>query len=307
VILKEAVSAQIVEENEVPFEELHEGEETGSQVGLRFSLAGIQLKFSMIRDEGRLSLPARQGEEGHWIVKFPSRRFPRLPENEYAILSWAIACGFRVPDIFLALSESLPPRLRDHVPEGEKLLVVRRYDRRLSLRVHQEDFAQAVGLHPEQKYGFTYERCAALVRAVAGDDQLIEFVRRLAFMVACGNSDAHLKNWSFLYEDPAMPILSPLYDQVATVAWKEMRPPSTGLKLDGQRSMNMLSAASFGRLAERIGVAPNPIQDAVNETLQRARTSALGGALANLPESHGRALRDHWKNVPLLRSIGSLS
>ncbi|MDX9722638.1 MAG: HipA N-terminal domain-containing protein [Myxococcota bacterium] len=44
---------------------------------LRFSLAGVQLKFSMIRNEDRFALPARN-ELGKWIVKLPGSGIPEL-------------------------------------------------------------------------------------------------------------------------------------------------------------------------------------------------------------------------------------
>ena len=46
---------------------------------LRFSLAGVQLKFSAIESSrGELTVPAR-GIGGTWIVKLPSREFEGVP------------------------------------------------------------------------------------------------------------------------------------------------------------------------------------------------------------------------------------
>ena len=48
---------------------------------LRFSLAGVQLKFSALEEpRGGLTIPAR-GIGGSWIVKLPSREFEGLPES----------------------------------------------------------------------------------------------------------------------------------------------------------------------------------------------------------------------------------
>ena len=58
---------------------------------LRFSLAGVQLKFSAIKNgakNGGLVIPA-QGVGGEWIVKLPSTRFEGVPENEYSMMSLA--------------------------------------------------------------------------------------------------------------------------------------------------------------------------------------------------------------------------
>src|ERR1700682_135193 len=78
---------------------------------LRFSLAGVQLKFSAIDNAyGGLAIPA-QGRDGHAIVKLPSRHLAGVPENEFAMLRYASAVGIEVPPIRLvALDriESLP-------------------------------------------------------------------------------------------------------------------------------------------------------------------------------------------------------
>src|SRR6202166_565750 len=50
---------------------------------LRFSLAGVQLKFSAVMEAtGGLTVPAG-GMGGTWIVKLPSARFAAVPANQY--------------------------------------------------------------------------------------------------------------------------------------------------------------------------------------------------------------------------------
>jgi len=68
--------------------------------GLRFSLAGVQMKFSVLRDPERITLPA-SNQDGEWIVKLGSVRFPFTVENEYAIMQWAMSAGFDVPECHL--------------------------------------------------------------------------------------------------------------------------------------------------------------------------------------------------------------
>ena len=68
---------------------------------LRFSLAGVQLKFSAIHNaRGGLTIPAK-GVGGSWIVKLPSREFRRVPENEYSMLTLARLVGMDVPAVEL--------------------------------------------------------------------------------------------------------------------------------------------------------------------------------------------------------------
>ena len=66
------------------------GPEPGSErIGrLAFSLAGVQLKFSMAREGRRFTLPM-SGTGGGWIVKLPDRAFRDVPANEHAMMQWA--------------------------------------------------------------------------------------------------------------------------------------------------------------------------------------------------------------------------
>ena len=72
----------------------------------RFSLAGVQLKFSALMETSKgLTLPLG-GVGGDWIVKLPSSRFEAVPENEFAIMTLARAVGIDVPDVRLVATTS---------------------------------------------------------------------------------------------------------------------------------------------------------------------------------------------------------
>lgn len=81
--------------------------------------------------------------------------------------------------------------------------------------VHQEDFAQVRGILPEYKYaGASYEGLARLVGDLCGQEDMLEFLRRVMFAILAGNTDAHLKNWSLVYPDRRTAWLAPTYDRV---------------------------------------------------------------------------------------------
>ena len=159
-----------------------------------FSLAGVQLKFSALREGRGMTIPV-SGTGGDWIVKLPDARFPYVPENEHATMRWAEASGITIPEIQLipvAEISGLPPEASSGA--GQAALAVRRFDRPLAgKRVHIEDFAQILGLYPEQKYAsYNYETLANLVHKLAGEFELDEFIRRLVFVVASGLSLIHI-------------------------------------------------------------------------------------------------------------------
>lgn len=218
-----------------------------------FSLAGVQLKFSALREGRGLTVPV-SGRGGDWIVKLPDARFPKVPENEHATMLWAKASGIDIPAISLVpVSDiaGLPEEVRSL--GNDNALAVSRFDRAPSNhRIHIEDFAQVLGLYPDEKYDkFNYETLASLIMNLAGDRGLDEFIRRLVFVIASGNGDAHHKNWSLIYRDGVNADLSPAYDLVSIVQYKE--DDRLALNLARSKRWEDVSLNSFLRLARKIG------------------------------------------------------
>ncbi|MCK5464883.1 MAG: HipA domain-containing protein, partial [Bacteroidales bacterium] len=109
----------------------------------RFSLAGVQLKFSAISEsKGGLTIPAK-GVGGDWIVKLPSQSYPHVPENEWSMLHLAGEAGIPVPEanlIPLGKIKKLPDL---GIFSDKNALAVKRFDRNENgSRIHIEDFAQ---------------------------------------------------------------------------------------------------------------------------------------------------------------------
>ena len=283
-------------------------DDEGVTEGLRFSLAGVQLKLSMLREGEKLTVPVRD-QAGEWIVKFASPSFPHLPENEYSMMEWARAAGFDVPECHLHdlgdLGDEAPlvGVLRRIVEPGTRVLAVRRYDRAETGRVHQEDFAQAVGLPPARKYEqIRFEDMAVLARQFIDEEAVDELVRRLVLTVAMGNGDAHLKNWSLIYPDRVRAAWSPLYDQVATVAWREPA-RALALKLAGVKDFGQVDRETFHRFASRAAIDRSRVDQVIDETIERTRSAWREPATSSLVPAHEQAIRDHWRSVPLLRDI----
>lgn len=74
---------------------------------LRFSLAGVQLKFSAIKDaRGGLTIPV-SGAGGAYIVKLPSQMHPGVHENEFSMMMLARGVGIKFrPSRWSALQRS---------------------------------------------------------------------------------------------------------------------------------------------------------------------------------------------------------
>ena len=271
---------------------------------LRFSLAGVQLKFSAVMEaSGGLTIPA-SGVGGSWIVKLPSREFAGVPENEFSMMKLAGLIGMNVPAIDLVSIDAIK-----NLPEGiDKIgnhaFVIERFDRLSDgSRVHIEDFAQVYGLYPEDKYGNgTFRNIAQVIAAEGNDADIIEYVRRLTFNMLIGNADMHMKNWSLIYPDRRYVSLAPAYDFVATVPY--IPGDATNMKISRAKVFSAFSVDELEPLAVKASIPRKMAIDAAQETVQAFREH-WGTEAANLPMSDEvrSAVEDHMKTVPILEEL----
>lgn len=238
---------------------------------LRFSLAGVQLKFSAVMEAaGGLTIPT-EGVGGSWIVKLPSMKFDHVPENEYTMMRLARAIGINVPDVRLVPIENisgLPPELTNRHGNA---LAVKRFDRAEDGGlVHIEDFAQVFGLYPEKKYErASYRNIAEVLWAETGEDGIAEFIRRLVFNTLIGNADMHLKNWSLIYPDRQHAVLAPGYDFVSTIPY--LPDYKMALTLGRSKDMRALSLDQLSYLAGKARLPEKLVLDSAVDTVRRFR------------------------------------
>lgn len=218
----------------------------------RFSLAGVALKFSMLAEHDRLTLPA-SGVGGDWIVKLPDRVYPDVPRNEFTMMSLAGAVGIDVPEVRMVHRDEvvgLPPGVwPDH---EEWAYAVRRFDRddRRGL-IHIEDLAQVRDIYPDDKYRGNFETVGSLIYRGRDVASLREYARRLVFSILISSGDAHLKNWSLIYRDPRVPTLAPAYDLVSTRYYMGAD-EEFGLRFGGTKRYERIRLSAFDRLEHRI-------------------------------------------------------
>ncbi len=262
-----AVTAVPVAEDGAPFSGDGEAETSlsGGPDALRFSLAGVQLKFSgVLGAAGKLTIPAN-GIGGRWIIKLPSPAYPGVPENEFAMLELARAMDIEVPEVRLVAPDDiggLPGQAR--VTNGNALMV-KRFDRDdKGGFVHMEDFAQVFGYFPAAKYeNSSAANIAHVLLAESGAPTVEEFFRRLVFNTFIGNGDMHLKNWSLLYRDRVTPVLAPAYDYVSTIAY--MLDDSHALGFGGVKGLGNITVDQVRRFADKAAYPPSPLWRIVEE------------------------------------------
>lgn len=275
----------------------------GDALRIRFSLAGVQLKFSVLRrHNGTITLPAK-GFGGDWIVKLPDRQFAGVPINEHAMMIWARLAGLNAPEVGLVTAEQLENIDSSLFVRSEPAYIVRRFDRSADgTRIHMEDMAQVFDLYPEDKYErYTYHHIAKVVKFVAGSRGFDELIRRLVFMVASGNADMHHKNWSLLYPDGTFAELAPAYDLVATVVYSGVS-DELALKFAKSKRWQDVRLASFEQIADETKTERAHVQAIVEETIEAlVRVWSEARAQSSLKIDEWRRVEEHWNRVPLLK------
>jgi serine/threonine-protein kinase HipA len=182
-------------------------------------VAGVQQKMAISRlPDGAFALPRPgTGAPTTHILKTPQVRDQRdaMLERTAAILARRAGLSVVVPDV-LAFGE-------------HPAMLIERYDRIVAdgvvHRLHQEDFAQALGLPASLKYerngnaerSFNAAGIHRLLLQTAAPVQAIrEFLKLTLFNACVGNADNHAKNHSLIYSGGAAPHLAPAYDLLPT-------------------------------------------------------------------------------------------
>lgn len=281
-------------------EDVKTADEDPQENALRFSLAGVQLKFSAVNEaSGGLTIPAK-GIGGSWIVKLPSREFEHVPENEYSMMTLARLVGIDVPPIKLVDVGAIK-----NLPEGidnlkGQALAIERFDRLSDgTQVHIEDFAQIFGVYPRDKYKkASYMNIASVIGAESSDGDIAEFIRRLTFNTLIGNADMHVKNWSMFYPDRRNAVLSPAYDFVATIAY--LKDDNAALIFSRTKRFDAFSADELAHLAARAMLPESLVLETARETAALFR-EYWQAEKKNLPLSDAviSAVQGHVKKIPL--------
>jgi len=262
----------------------------------KFSLAGVQMKFSMKEKDGRYNLPSGDAL-GDWIIKTPSAKHKDVPVNEYTAMSLAALVGVDIPEIKLVELNKLDNLPQINLPDEKLAFAIKRFDRNSKTRIHMEDFAQVLVKYPHEKYNSAnYEQIGRILYGFSGDGlaDVQQFARRLLVNILLANGDAHLKNWSLLYSDKITPRLSPAYDIVTTSVYIDGE-KQYALNLGKTKDWYDVSYANFQSWAERSEIPWRVIKPHLDDVMEKAR-SLWPEAIKGLPmnEQHKLKLKDHW-------------
>ena len=230
------------------------------------SLTGASGKAGLYYDDENDAwyLPKGMAPSTH-IVKQSHIRLDGIVTNEQLSLMTAKRCGISIPDSFIVNT--------GHGGEGEVLLATRRFDRffaedspiidglKSPFRLHQEDFAQAMGISAAEKYeresqGFLGTMFGILRKHSADPirDQL-RLWDMIVFNYLLGNTDGHIKNFSLLYgKDMKTVRLAPAYDMLSTTIY-ETSTRELAFRIGDARTMDEVSGDSFRKAAGEAGLS----------------------------------------------------
>lgn len=254
--------------------------------GIRISLAGAHDKTGVLCRDTEVGLTAGRPPSTH-ILKLPIARVAEPIANEAYCMTLAAEAG-------LLAAPVEPRRIGDH-----EFLLVSRYDRSADgdARIHQEDFCQALGIAPTEKYegegGPDVAACAGLLRrhVAAPTVDILEFIDGLLFNFLIGNHDAHGKNYSLLLDGPRAIGLAPFYDLLSTTVFEGTR-RKLAMRLGGENRPNYLRRRHLGRLADELEVKSSLVLRRA-ELAVTAVIASREGARNRLPaEFQDRAIID---------------
>jgi len=263
----------------------------------KFSLAGVQLKFSATQNkDGRFNINQDEDTQS-WIIKTPSTIHPHLPSNEYSIMRLAESVGIDIPEIKLVPLSKLNNLPNIQLPNEEFAFAINRFDRSESGRVHTEDFAQIFQYYPIDKYQrANYEEIGAVLRRFSAEPlaDIQQFARRLLVNILLSNGDAHLKNWSVIYYDKQTPRLSPAYDIVFTPPYIQGE-DKLALNMAKTKDWHRINFNTFKIWASRTETPWPVIKAHLLDLINLARKN-WPEQLNQLPMSdvHKQQLREHW-------------
>ncbi|WP_308364363.1 MULTISPECIES: type II toxin-antitoxin system HipA family toxin [unclassified Microbulbifer] len=265
-----------------------------------FSLAGVQMKFSMHESDGRFNI-SQPDSLGEWIVKTPSTRHRDVPLNEYTAMKLAELVGVDIPEVKLIMLDQLLDLPPINLPEEHYAYAIRRYDRDAHRkRIHAEDFAQVLFKYAHEKYGSTnFEHIGRVVYQFTGHKlaNTQQLARRLLVNILLGNGDAHLKNWSLIYPDQITAELAPAYDIVYTQAYIPGESQAS-LNLAGSKDWYKLHLGHFESWANSVSVPWRTIKPHLDDVMEKAR-SLWPDYLRQAPmnSGHKEALKVHWSRL----------
>ena len=257
--------------------------------GTHLSLAGASGKVGLYYDptDKKWYLPHGLAPSTH-IVKQSHVRLEGIVTNEQLSMLTAAKCGLNTAESFIINTGK--------GNDSEVLYATKRYDRLINsdsqkvnglerpFRLHQEDFAQAMGIPSANKYepeGAEYALGMFDVLRRYSSDPLADMISlwdRIVFSYILGNNDGHIKNYSLLRGINLKEIrLAPAYDIICTTVY-ENSTRKMSFNIGGKTDINDISESSFREFAASVGLGEMIAMDRFGKILNHFESSLRDSA-----------------------------
>ena len=276
------------------------------RLGLQFSLAGGQPKTALYRDGHGWGVPSGGVPTTH-LLKPGLDRLESTEVNEHLCLTAARNLGLRT-----AVSELV-------AFEDQRAVVVERFDRAWDAgelwRLHTEDFCQALGRAPADKYQHEggpspaeiVEMLRRHVPAAATRRDVEMFCDALAYNWMIGAPDAHAKNYSLILNQDLVR-MAPLYDIMSAFAYDDdgwrpfmlamavgdsYRIPDVGPEdwLDAAQRMRIDPTAMLERMDDLAVRLPAAFAEAIADDIVGDRADTFADRLLDRIDRHAEHCR----------------
>jgi serine/threonine-protein kinase HipA len=244
---------------------------------MRFALPGERHKLALVRDgEGdRWAWPSPRLPSTHIVKPEPADR-PGMVANEHA-------CSFAYRELGLPVAHTAIEEIAGHI-----CLVSKRFDRwgdgPGAQRLHQESFAQALGVAPDAGDGRlaigvpTLGEARGLLHAIREDGAIATLMRTTFCDLLIGCTELRGGNAALLFGGEGA-MLAPLYDIGSTEIYGETRPrpivigenvPDAPLLIDFRHTIELCEVEFQPAIIEAVSMM-GPLCEALGATAERAQ------------------------------------
>ncbi len=185
-------------------------------------------------------------------------------------------------------------------------------------RLHQEDFCQALSIHPVTKYqnqgGPGPKQIVEVIRSTVSSHRAVEsdpkfefaahddvqtFINALIFNWLIGGTDAHGKNYSLLIGSGGMVRLAPLYDIASILPYPNIDPRKAkmAMKIGDRYELVDISFNDWRKLAASIRVAGDAL-------IERVRS--MSRELPDLLSDEIKVMGEQGLTHPIIASLGRM-
>ena len=217
--------------------------------GMRLSLAGAQNKLPVYMEDDRIFIASGNAPSTH-ILKPLIRDLDDTVANEAFCMMLAQKMGLPAPQV----------KIRRGL---DQLFIIARYDRSRDkdghiVRLHQEDFCQALGFLPDQKYesegGPSLKHCFTLLqeKSIRPAADRMALLRWAIFNFLIGNADAHAKNLAMIFTERG-PRLAPFYDLICTQVYPDLT-DKHAMRIGGENRPSWIRQKHWEKLGEAVAI-----------------------------------------------------